>query len=233
MALQFRIFDSLIIPYGFNTKWDINKIKVKGVDNKATYFESEVPCFYLNTNNSKPLRIGDINNISPEIIIDFDDPEFQYNKYHNNIDPIKSPILGYLMSKCETTKEREFLKIYFEYFSCAEWGYDSKFLLSALLPIPQAHLYLKDPLKEDEFHFVSDTAHRIDFLFWTGEKVIAIEIDGDGPSHVNPSNGIAHQHIIRDRRFQYAGIQIIHILNSELDGLGWQVLKLLPKEIIS
>ncbi|WP_066065265.1 hypothetical protein [Neobacillus soli] len=191
----------------------INKIKIIGVDDRATYFESEVPCFYLDKSKTPPLTVQDINSITTSKVIAEDNEINQ-----SDIEKIKL----YLLSKCETDKEKLFLEYYFDCYN----RYD------ALLPIPQAHLYFKDPLTEDENTFVSDRSNRIDFLFWNGRQIIIVEIDGDSPSHIEGEN-IAYNHIIKDRKLQHAGIQTIHILNTEIDTLGEDVVKrLLPKEII-
>lgn len=67
---------------------------------------------------------------------------------------------------------------------------------------------------------------KVDFAFWTGKRIIAIEIDGS--SHVG-----SELHIRKDRMLQKAGVMVIHILNSELLKYGVKTLeKLLPKEIV-
>lgn len=218
-SLRFKLNDRLIIPYGFTDKWDINKLKIVGVDEKATYFESELPCFYLDKSSTPPLRIKDINSITTS--------DLYNDQYHPFNDDMES-ILKYLQNKCDTKYEKQFLQYYFDYFreSAEEYSY------KALLPVPQAHVYFKDPLTEDEDTFVSEKSNRIDFLFWNGAKIILVEIDGDAPSHVQ-GNNIAHEHIIKDRKFQHVGVQIIHILNKEIDEHGVKVVeRLLPKDIL-
>lgn len=83
-------------------------------------------------------------------------------------------------------------------------------------------------MTETKETFVSERSNRIDFLFWTGYKMIAVEISGDGPSHISST------HVEKDRKFMHANIMIIHITNDEIDTYGIDVVrKLLPKEIIS
>lgn len=145
--------------------------------------------------------------------------EFQLEYYPN--EALKD-IKKYLLDKCETDREKKFVEYYFDYID-DECGP----LFKALLPVPQAHLYLKDPLTEDKNTFVSDKSNRIDFLFWTGSKMIAVEISGAGPSH------IGDYHIERDRKFAHADIKIIHITNNEIDTLGSKVIeRLLTEDII-
>ena len=219
--LRFKLEDKLIIPYGFKNKWDINKLKIVGVDDKATYFESELPCFCLDKLNTPRLSILDINSITTLDV--FDDQ----HGYADTAEMLL--ILKYLQDKCETEHERQFLKHYFDYFMYTP---GISFSHDALLPVPQAHLYFKDPLTEDEDTFVSQKSNRVDFLFWNGEKIIIVEIDGDGPSHAE-GNSIAHEHIIKDRKFQHVGVQIIHILNKEIDEIGIEVIdRLLPIDIL-
>jgi hypothetical protein len=215
MTLRFMTKDYLIIPYGFNQKWDINKINVVGVDNSATYFESEIPCFYLDIHENSPLKIQDINSISVNEVIE--DWQLMYS-----CDEALNNIKTYLIDKCETDKEKRFIEYYFDYIN-DDYGPQFK----ALLPVPQAHLYLKDPLTEDRSTFVSDKSNRVDFLFWTGRKLIAVEIDGKGPSHISQS------HIEKDRKFAHADIKIIHITNDEIDNIGPKVIeRLLTQDII-
>lgn len=215
MTLKFKTKNHLIIPYGFNVKWDIKKINVVGVDNNTTYFESEIPCCYLDINKECPLKVKDINSISVNEVVD--DWELNYSTAEA-LENIKT----YIIDKCETDREKKFIKYYFDYIG-------DEFIppSEALLPVPQAHLYLKDPLTEDKDTFVSDTSNRVDFLFWTGCKMIVVEIDGLGPSH------ISQKHIEKDRKFVHADIQVIHITNDEIDTLKQKVIyRLLTEDII-
>jgi very-short-patch-repair endonuclease len=51
---------------------------------------------------------------------------------------------------------------------------------------------------------------RVDFGFWDGQQLIAVEIDGAEPE------GYAKD-IRRDRLLRRAGVDVIHILNLELE----------------
>jgi hypothetical protein len=88
-------------------------------------------------------------------------------------------------------------------------SYDSpKDVWRALLPIPELQLYVQDPLAETD-SYEPDNNFRVDYGFWNGEKLIAVEIDGADPA------GYARD-IRRDRLLRRAGVEVIHILNLEL-----------------
>jgi hypothetical protein len=71
--------------------------------------------------------------------------------------------------------ERRFLKAYLDF---VETLADP---LQALAPIPQAHLYLADPLEDGEGS-KAELMIKADFAFWTGSGFLIVEIDG--ASHV-------------------------------------------------
>ena len=116
---------------------------------------------------------------------------------------------------------KNFLDLYFDYIVDECNG------AKQLLPLPQAHLYLKDPLTEDSDTFVTKKSSRIDFLFWNGKKLVAAEIDGDSPSHETNAQ------VERDRKFVHARIPIIHITNQKIDKYGIKIItNLLTEDII-
>jgi hypothetical protein len=89
-------------------------------------------------------------------------------------------------------------------------GYKStKDVWRALLPIPELQLYVQDPLAE-KVSYQPDNNFRVDYGFWDGEKLIAVEIDGAEPA------GYARD-IRRDRLLRRAGVDVIHILNLEIE----------------
>jgi Protein of unknown function (DUF559) len=63
--------------------------------------------------------------------------------------------------------------------------------------------------RDDSYSFVPENMVKVDFAFWTGRSLIAVEIDGS--SHFG-----REAHIQRDRMLQRAGVMVIHVLNSEL-----------------
>jgi hypothetical protein len=78
----------------------------------------------------------------------------------------------------------------------------------ALLPIPEMKLYVQDPLAEVETYEPKNN-FRVDFGFWDGERLTAVEIDGAEPA------GYARD-IRRHRLLRRAGVDVIHIMNTEL-----------------
>jgi very-short-patch-repair endonuclease len=66
---------------------------------------------------------------------------------------------------------------------------------------------------------------KVDFAFWTGKRLIAIEIDGG--SHIG-----SESHVEKDRLLQRSDVFVIHILNNEIGKYGTKVIeRLLPAEI--
>jgi hypothetical protein len=82
-------------------------------------------------------------------------------------------------------------------------------------------IYLSDPLHEN-YSFVPDRMVKVDFAFWAGTDILAVEIDGS--SHVG-----SESHIQKDRMLQRVGVPVFHILNAELLKHGQRVIThLLP-----
>ena len=101
---------------------------------------------------------------------------------------------------------------------------DEAHLWGALLPLPQAHLYCEDPLVEGAT-FVPERMFKVDFLFWSGKQLIAVEIDGS--SHIG-----SETHIIKDRLLQRSGVHVVHITNREVFEFGTKIIrKLLPAPV--
>ena len=93
-------------------------------------------------------------------------------------------------------------------------GHEDRFLApsdlwGALLPIPELQLYVQDPLASVQ-SYEPNNNFRVDYGFWDGERLIAVEIDGAEPE------GYAKD-IRRDRLLRRAGVDVIHILNLELE----------------
>jgi len=149
----------------------------------------------------------------------------------------------HLADNCEvsTPDERRFLELYFDFvrervtpssfvsrnLDRAEWGApydDDRWAFAALMPLPQAHIYALNPLEEPA-SFVPSRMMKVDFAFWTGKQIVAVEIDGG--SHIG-----SESHITKDRLLQRSGVHVVHILNSELKSFGMKVIRsLLPAEI--
>lgn len=228
--IKIRIKDHLLIPFGC-PKWNIKDIKILGVSTDATYFTSSTPCVYIDKTKREPLRLLSFNEVIPQSFEDINDTieALNFMKKH-------------LQDKCEsqTAAEKKFLDLYFNFciksLTPLEWEINHykdnlpahkkeiDAVFSALMPLPQAHLYLQNPL-EDGFSFMPKNMVKVDFAFWTGATIIAVEIDG--ASHIG-----SEKHIEKDRMLQRAGVSVIHILNSELLKHGDKVIsRLMPKSI--
>ena len=231
--IRLMIKGHLIIPFG-RPKWDIKKIRIAGVSTEGTYFESDTPCVHIDANKdgSGPLRLRHIRDVFPEQL-----------PVHKNTQKALAAICNHLQENCELQNEfeRRFLDLYFAY--CLSTlspppilvahsqktndplpvpYNDPNWVFHALLPLPQAHLYLTDPLKEG-FSYIPDNMVKVDFAFWTGQQIVGVEITGS--SHVGDP-----KHIRKDRMLQRAGVHVIHILNDELVKHGTKAISsLLPR----
>lgn len=229
MTVKIFLDEQLIIPFGCKDKWNINQIKLVGVSANATYIESSIPCAYINKNNKDPIRLTSFTSVFPK-------PVGGFPSINNAYESLKY-IFDYFKQKCQldTIYENKFLDIYFEYCQSQYPSflypnsyfpiYDTDCWFNALLPLPQAHVYINNPLDNQSSYLIPEQMCRIDFAFWTGHQIIAVEIDGDG----KPGSNI----IPRDRMLKEAGIKVIHILNSEIDRLGVKIIDLLLPHPIS
>lgn len=229
--IQIKISDHLIVPFG-RPKWNIDRIKIVGVSTNATYIESDTPLVHIDKSDKKALRLRNFREVFPDNLPDGLGQQ----------DAIAF-MLKHLKETCnlDTDFEKRFLDLYFEYcrevVTPTEWELrrydesnlpppknDPDWLFDALLPLPQAHLYLSNPLTET-YSFVPENMVKVDFAFWTGQQIIAVEVDGS--SHVG-----SEAHIQKDRLLQRAGVIVIHILNGELLKHGKKVIShLLPSNI--
>jgi very-short-patch-repair endonuclease len=230
--VQIKIPDQLLIPFG-GPKWSIERISVVGVSTAGTYLQSDTPLAYVDQSKTRALRLRDFKTVMP-------------GTWEDEMDSVIAldTIQSHFREKCElaTASEKAFLDLYFQYcrdcvtapnyierlypqskdrpipYNDVDWVFD------AMMPLPQAHLYQNDPL-QDDFHFAPNRMMKVDFAFWTGKRLVAIEIDGR--SHAG-SEG----HIQKDRLLQRSGVHVIHILNSEITKHGMKVIqRLLPPEI--
>ena len=233
--IPMRIEGHLIIPFG-RPKWSIEKIKLVGVSTTATYFESDTPCVYIDAGKQTPLRLMHFRSVFPEDLPNKPDPW-----------DALAFIGSYLKLNCQlqTDAEKRFLDLYFQYlaeswFTLRHKGQYITFrsdetivetnrdgIFNALMPLPQAHLYLEDPL-QDIYTFAPQNMFKVDFVFWTGKQLVAVEIDG--ASHIG-----SEAHVRKDRLLQRAGVQAIHITNNELLTYGRKAVErlLLSEELDS
>lgn len=100
--IQMSIHGHLLIPFG-SAKWNIDKIRIVGVSTKATYFESETPCVYIDMSKKVALRLRNLRDVFPD--------EFPYNK--DDVWDVIPFIYDYLKEKCnvQTESERRFLDL--------------------------------------------------------------------------------------------------------------------------
>ena len=230
--VQIKIPNQLLIPFG-GPKWSIERINVVGVSTTGTYIQSDTPLAHIDRSQHLGLRLRHFTDVLPG-----DWPEIL------DASEAATFIQTHLREKCElgTDYERKFIELYFEYLGeqveppnylrrsgkdRKEWGapYDNEdWIFDALLPLPQAHLYQTNPL-DDHYSFAPNRMMKVDFVFWTGKRLVAVEIDGG--SHVG-----SESHVEKDRLLQRSGIQVIHILNNEIGKHGKKVIeRLLPPEI--
>lgn len=228
-SVQIKIPDQLLIPFG-GPKWSIERISVVGVSTTGTYLQSDTPLAYIDKSKQRALRLRDFKDVMPGAWPDIYDADEALTFIHQH-----------LREKCEvgTDSERRFLDLYFDYcrdqvrppsyltgqrkdwrvpYNRPEWVFE------ALLPLPQAHVYQANPL-EDGYSFFPSRMMKVDFAFWTGKRLVAIEIDGG--SHIG-----SEAHVEKDRLLQRAGVHTVHILNSEVAKYGEKVVsRLLPHEV--
>ncbi|MDE2149414.1 MAG: DUF559 domain-containing protein [Gammaproteobacteria bacterium] len=232
-ALNIRVRGHLLVPFG-RPKWDISKIAISCVSTDSSYFTSDTPCAYIDVAANEPLRLYRADECLP----DFSHSAIEFGEAEKQIFMVKN----LLAASCEfgSDFEKRFLELYFKWVveSCtpAEWQRrvprehlekpvnDPWWGIEALLPLPQAHLYVHDPLSK-AWHPVPTTMFKVDFAFWTGHRFVAVEVDGK--THIGDE-----KHITKDRMLQRAGVQVIHILNKELLEHGTKVMSaLLPQQI--
>jgi hypothetical protein len=230
--------DYLILPYGPAVKSDLQRISLSAVSANGLYFSTDVPVIFINKAQHKPMCIGDFDSYCrewPDVVLG-DDQE----------------ILGKMCSTLKslnpnmTKWEEQFLDLYFATLkalaSCAHdekesyaaasdlgipgdwcWKVSPTDIWRALLPIPELQLYVQDPLAETK-SYEPDNNFRVDYGFWNGEQLIAVEIDGAEPA------GYARD-IRRDRLLRRAGVDVIHIMNLEITKHKARALiELLPRQ---
>ncbi len=109
MPAYLRIPDTLLIPFGV-PKWEIDQLKVVGVDSESTYIESDVPCAFIDLSTSTPLTLSDARLVLPDHELA---PEDYYEIGQGNPGPALESIHQALLRNCalQTDAEREFLRL--------------------------------------------------------------------------------------------------------------------------
>jgi hypothetical protein len=227
---KIRIADHLILPFGSARKFDIPKITLSAAAANGIYLTADVPCVYIDRAEKRPLTMQDYRVLTDNS----HDSKFYRAPVEAGVDYIRK-LIEQCMPNDTTIYERTFLGLYFDYLKAflrddlSEIGnpFENPLsLFNALLPIPQMQLYVHDPLEDDwSGRLEPSNNFRVDFGFWTGAQLIAVEIDGNEPS------GYARD-IRRDRLLRRAEVDVIHILNTEIEKhAGGVIYMLLPKEI--
>ena len=236
MVRKLCLTEQLIIPFGVR-KWEINNINITQVSPDGTYLEGSIPFAYIDKRENRPLQIADFWDIVPDnFLSEFTriSPFFDTDQYNElsrkgimEFERRFEIIRDYLKYRCETGSpyEKMFLDMYFDYWGRTTWESSELSIehlsvqICPLLPLPQAHLYLEDGLTGQI------CMQKVDFAFWTGNKIIAIEIDSDR----KPLPDVVR----RDRRYRESGVEVVHILNSEIADLMASRMDLLPEELKS
>ncbi len=224
MPTRIEISDHLILPFGTARKFDLQRIKLSSVAANGIYLRSDIPCVYINVAKKEPLTLWDFHSV-----FGTDNGPEPYDKdIPTGLAFINKLVRQYMPTETTTGHETVFLTLYFDWLKgnlrlCKE----PLAVLNCLLPIPQMQLYVHDPLEDDwSGRYEPSNNFRVDFGFWTGTKLIAIEIDGNEPE------GYARD-IRRDRLLRRANVDVVHILNSEIDIHQSKVIsELLPQCIL-
>jgi len=240
-----HIPDHLIVPFGSAKRYQNDRIRMVSVGARGVYFKTDLPVIYINKRMQGRLQLCDIGDHMPRTETDF----LTVTKVGEALD---------LLDLCEekikefqpspTRFERDFITLFFDLvkdlFSIDLLRYNGDTdiddlsplwkqriyrIFNVLLPIPEMQIYVHDPLTS-EMNFEPDNNFRVDFGFWNGRNIIAVEIDGMPPPDKFKQEYIRDKQ--RDRMLRRANIDLVHILNNELDRFGKQAINaLLPREI--
>jgi hypothetical protein len=223
---RIHIHDHLILPFGAARKSDLQKIKLTSVAANGIYITSDVPCLYIDKAKKLPLMMSSFRALS------FSENHFPDIDLYDNVigmlNFIRLLIRNHMPKETTTHFEIAFLDYYFEWVKKTEIIYAAQpaRFANALLPIPQMQIYVHDPLEDDwSGRFEPTNNFRVDFGFWTGTQLIAVEIDGKEPEGYE-------RDVRRDRLLRRAEVDVVHILNTEIERHGIKVIsELLPKPI--
>jgi hypothetical protein len=189
---------SLLIPYGVE-RWSADYLDASGC---------RVPHIVIDPARRAPLRLydGPYDFIETPPLQDLADPQAQldylraYNERHCSLwgrfqKRFVARYFGFVASEVERNRAAlEDRAVAFDgLYRYRDW------LFSGLRPLPQAHLCLTDGETQPV---------RVDFAFWTGDAVLAIDLVG------TETPGAARQ--ARRERLAAAGIQAVEIPNAAL-----------------
>lgn len=230
---HFALEDHLLLPFGTTKKWELSRIKLQYATSTGIHFVSDVPFVHIDRRAEQPLFLAQARQVFSNPELYFNLPREQPECTEEILKRAKNAIRNFMPGA--TQYEHLFLDIYFGRLgedADEEWNKfkpkDAPQLypnwMAALLPIPQVQIYCEDPLSWDG-DLTPENNFRVDFAFWTGKRLVAVEIDGNEPG------GYAND-VRRDRLLRRAGIDLIHILNSEVeDYAGIIVERLLPDDV--
>ena len=220
MTRVIRIDGLMLVPFA-RPKWEIKDIRAIGVSTKATYFGIDGHCAEIYRQKEDPIRVAEF----------FEAWSLDRTTFYTD-DPAEglANVARVTRKFAETPAEERFVDHYFEWVG-KNWGreefgrFDPLFMFQALLPLPQAHVYVTDALVDAVEGSSPPIMYMVDFAFWTGKRLVAVEIDGT--SHVGDP-----KHVRKDRQLTEAGVKVVHILNEEVFDHGEAVVeRLLPKDV--
>jgi hypothetical protein len=225
----FHVPDYLILPYGRAVRSDLQKIQLSAVSADGLYFSTEVTVVCISKSQRMPLCLSEfgIRNIGkfPDGFSRNDDQTVlsYVHQALKKIAPKPTPhdgmfldyyfgIVGMRMAlrtdDLATCREIE-KNIGLPWIDLKKTRYKNPGdIWRTLLPIPEMQLYVQDPLASVA-SYEPNNNFRVDFGFWNGQQLIAVEIDGGEPEGYKAD-------VRRDRLLRRAGVDVIHILNSEL-----------------
>lgn len=224
MPKQFHIPDHLILPFGTATKFDISRIKLSSVGGNGVYFTSDIPCIYIDRSKREPLTLSEF----PDCFVECGYPDDSKDVLSTLV--FMEQIIERHIPK-PTPSQIKFLRLYFDHIKlqCSIHRSDpdkQRVAYNAMLPLPEMQIYVHDPLQDDFMGYEPTNNFRVDFGFWTGTRLVGVEIDGNEPG------GYAED-VRRDRLLRCADVDLIHILNTEIAKYGARAVRhLLPPEIL-
>ncbi len=228
--MQFQVKDWVVVLYGTAKKWDINAIKLRATTPQGIFFDASCPALMFNRAEKKPFMLTDADEFltnagrpaaREELSKLYSLSTAEQSLAESTLEILKREVI--LLCGDDATKfERRFVELYFDrllddvhfaqkmrkyYADDAATETKIAQVFTALLPIPQAQFYCHDPLQPRTF--IPENNFRVDFGFWTGTDFYAVEIDGREPE------GYAAD-VRKDRLLRRAGVDLIHILNTEI-----------------
>ena len=240
--MEFQVSDWVILLFGTATKADRDTVKLRATTTQGIFFEASCPALVIDRKAKAPLTLSHFETLmdaagSPT---DFAHLEAAYGLTARKLGDVP---LNLAAMRAEVTEmcgrqatkfEKRFVELFFDHllkqhqFNERYAGdiakQQSNSLFNTLMPIPQAQFYCHDPLEKHAF--TPENNFRVDFAFWTGTKFIAVEIDGSEP------DGYAAD-VRRDRLLRRAGVDLVHILNTEIMQHSDKIIRaLLPSEIL-